>query len=439
MSALGPSSLPSLLLQAASSTWSLSELDTSTFPWDHSFRLEHKLGPRLKVVAIIDPATSVAQAVLDRKRNSFVVSAYAETRICASLDEFVETMKEEDRPHAFIVGSPPAFRGSIKPGRDFEVQVLRHFPNNTPAMFLEKPLSTDTPEEAGKVARMLVDSRTILSVGYFLRYLKGLLVFIFSGSPHPLTTLAVEVVQTMRKILEDNNLEVVATIARYASSYAFSTKHAWWMKSKDCGPIVEQATHFVDLSRYFGGEVDLASVQAQQLDWDEPAGELSVVPVDEKSVEPADRIPRVTSACWKYENGAVGTLVHTLALQGYKYSCELEVYADGYQLKLIDPYNAPELRVRTPHGDEEQIHKVRFGDSLLLRLNLFTNPEGSVNCSPRMTHAFIDATEAAAHSTDNAIAEDDEETDILSSYEDACKTYAFNQQFKKTAAAGKKK
>ncbi|GAA5939118.1 hypothetical protein JCM1841_003360 [Sporobolomyces salmonicolor] len=269
-----------------------------TGPWDHSFRLEHKLGPRLKVVAIIDPATSVAQAVLDRKRNSFVVSAYAETRICASLDEFVETMKEEDRPHAFIVGSPPAFRGSIKPGRDFEVQVLRHFPNNTPAMFLEKPLSTDTPEEAGKVARMLVDSRTILSVGYFLRYLKGLLVFIFSGSPHPLTTLAVEVVQTMRKILEDNNLEVVATIARYASSYAFSTKHAWWMKSKDCGPIVEQATHFVDLSRYFGGEVDLASVQAQQLDWDEPAGELSVVPVDEKSVEPADRIPRVTSACW---------------------------------------------------------------------------------------------------------------------------------------------
>ncbi|GAA5897938.1 hypothetical protein JCM5296_004973 [Sporobolomyces johnsonii] len=384
-----------------------------TGPWDHSFRLEHKLGPRLKVVAIIDPATSVAQAVLDRKRNSFVVSAYAETRICTSLDDFVKTMKAEERPHAFIVGSPPAFRGSLQPGRDFEIQVLKCFPNDTPAMFLEKPLSTDTPEEAGKVARMLVDSRTILSVGYFLRYLK--------------------VVQTMRKILEDNNLEVVATIARYASSYAFSTKHAWWMKSKDCGPIVEQATHFVDLSRYFGGEVDLASVQAQQLDWDEPAGELSVVPVDEESVEPADRIPRVTSACWKYENGAVGTLVHTLALQGYKYSCELEVYADGYQLKLIDPYNAPELRVRTPHGDEEQIHKFTEDDPYAAELN-----------------AFIDATEAAAHSTDNAIAEDDDETDILSSYEDACKTYALswairhaaersNQQFKKTAAAGDKK
>ena len=27
-------------------------------------------------------------------------------------------------------------------------------------------------------------------------------------------------------------------------SYAKIDKAAWWMKSKDCGPIVEQATHF---------------------------------------------------------------------------------------------------------------------------------------------------------------------------------------------------
>lgn len=46
-------------------------------------------------------------------------------------------------------------------------------------------------------------------------------------------------------------------------------------------------------------------------------------------------------------------------LQGYKYSCELDVLCDGYQLKLIDPYNAPELRVRTPNGDDEQVYRVR--------------------------------------------------------------------------------
>lgn len=35
----------------------------------------------------------------------------------------------------------------------------------------------------------------------------------------------------------------------------------------------------------------------------------------------------------KYENGAVGSFTHVVALQGTNYSCELEVYTDGYSLK----------------------------------------------------------------------------------------------------------
>jgi hypothetical protein len=62
------------------------------------------------------------------------------------------------------------------------------------------------------------------------------------------------------------------------------------------------------------------SVQAHALEWDEPAGQLSVIPVDEEKIEEDDRIPRVTTANWKYETGAVGTLTHALVLQGYKYS-----------------------------------------------------------------------------------------------------------------------
>jgi len=126
--------------------------------------------------------------------------------------------------------------------------------------------------------------------------------------------------------------------------------------------------------------------ELRRTDWDEPAGALSVIPVDEASIEPEDRIPRVTSANWKYASGAVGSLTHMLVLQGYRYSCELEVCkqsssvleiysyrtrsylskivlsidADGYQLKLIDPYGNPELRVRTPTSDEEHVYSVCF-------------------------------------------------------------------------------
>lgn len=63
------------------------------------------------------------------------------------------------------------------------------------------------------------------------------------------------------------------------------------------------------------------SVQAHALEWDEPAGALGVVPVDESKIDEDDRIPRVTTANWKYQTGAVGSLTHALVLQGYKYSC----------------------------------------------------------------------------------------------------------------------
>ncbi|TKA52901.1 hypothetical protein B0A53_04204 [Rhodotorula sp. CCFEE 5036] len=340
-------------------------------PWDHSFRLENKLGPRLKVVAIIDPNEQVAQQRLDVKRSSFVEAAYRNTRICHSLEDFVTTMKDHERPHAFVVGSPAAFRGSTKQGRDFEMQVLKFFPKDTPAMFIEKPLSADTVPEALTVAKALVDSKAVVSVGYFLRYLR--------------------VVQTMRQIIEDNDLEVMAVNARYTCSYANIAKKAWWMKSKDCGPIVEQGTHFLDM--YFGGDVDMDSVVAQALEWDEPAGQLSAVPVDEASIPEDDRIPRVTTASWK----------------GYKYSCELDVLCDGYQLKLIDPYNAPELRVRTPNGDDEQVYRFDRDDPYASELG-----------------AWLDECDHGKAADDSAVADDDESYGILSSYEDAAKSYALS-------------
>jgi Putative oxidoreductase C terminal domain len=122
----------------------------------------------------------------------------------------------------------------------------------------------------------------------------------------------------MKKIIEENHLTVMATIARYACAYQAIAKHEWWDKaiwlgtvalhfyevhltlitSVRGGPIIEQGTHFCDLSRYFGGDVDLSTVYSTTLEWDEPAGVLAKVPVDESKVKPENRIPRVTSANW---------------------------------------------------------------------------------------------------------------------------------------------
>ncbi|KAG2041680.1 putative oxidoreductase C terminal-domain-containing protein [Suillus americanus] len=348
-------------------------------PWNHSFRFEHKLGLRLKVVALIDPAIERATAVLQKKCDSFVVSAYQATRVFKTLEDFVKNMSSKDRPRAIVVGSPPMFRGTLQPGRDIEMQILKYFPGV--AIFMEKPIATGPKhelEESFQIAKAISDSKAICSVGYMLRYLKA--------------------VQKMKQIIEENELTVMVTIARYACAYESIAKPDWWDKSKSAGPVIEQGTHFCDLSRYFGGEVDIASVTAHSLDWDENAGHLSKVRIDESKIAPENRIPRVTAATWKYDSGAVGSFIHTATLQGHNYSCELEVHADGYSLKLVNPYVQPMLYVRRPGDDHEQMYTFPDDDPFFSEVS-----------------NWIDIIED--------IEEDPEAAQILSSYEDACRTY----------------
>ena len=122
-------------------------------------------------------------------------------------------------------------------------------------------------------------------------------------------------VQMMKKIIDDNKLTVMCTIARYASAYEAIAKPDWWNKQlryashlclrRECflegdsgGPVVEQGTHFCDLSRYFGGDVEIPSVQAHSVEWNEAPGKLSKIRIDENAIAPESRIPRVTTANW---------------------------------------------------------------------------------------------------------------------------------------------
>jgi hypothetical protein len=93
----------------------------------------------LKVVALIDPFVDRSVAVLKKKRASFVASAYKETLVCKTPEEFAAQMTNDQHPMFILVGCPPAFRGSDEPGRDLEIRLLKLFPGT--AMFVEKPVS----------------------------------------------------------------------------------------------------------------------------------------------------------------------------------------------------------------------------------------------------------------------------------------------------------
>lgn len=63
-------------------------------PWNHTFRIEHKLGPRLRVVGVIDPDTARAERVLRKKCDSFVKPAYENAVVYSSIDEYYQKQKE---------------------------------------------------------------------------------------------------------------------------------------------------------------------------------------------------------------------------------------------------------------------------------------------------------------------------------------------------------
>lgn len=92
-------------------------------------------------------------------------------------------------------------------------------------------------------------------------------------------------------------------INSYTSTIERAQKLAWWDKEQSCGPVVEQATHFVDLTRYIAGEDNEyipSSIKAISVENSEEAGHLSRLGIDESTIDTLNRIPRVTNAFWKH-------------------------------------------------------------------------------------------------------------------------------------------
>lgn len=306
-------------------------------PWDHATRLERLGGVR--VVAVADPDTQRAQKVLAARRSGPAGGMYAGAEVFADFRE----MLDRARPDVAFIGVPPDAHGTAGPPNDMEMACAAAGVH----IFLEKPLAAWPPEEMAPVAEAMARAAAdglVVSVGYMFRY---------SGA-----------IEAMQRILSETPGGVRAVIGRYDCAYSEIAKIEWWDLRFSGGPIVEQATHFVDLSRLLGGEADLASVTAVCIDPNGPAGELSDMPAradgtrGDEPVPAEFRTPRATAAAWRFESGAIGSLTHGVLLHRKKYDSELEVWADGLRMVLEDPYGACRLHVRRPH--EEATETLRF-------------------------------------------------------------------------------
>jgi hypothetical protein len=60
--------------------------------------IDSNLGPRLKVVALIDPFVQRSEEVLQKKRDSLVVGAYQDTAMHKTVAEFAAAMTDKQKP-----------------------------------------------------------------------------------------------------------------------------------------------------------------------------------------------------------------------------------------------------------------------------------------------------------------------------------------------------
>lgn len=160
---------------------------------------------------------------------------------------------------------------------------------------------------------------------------------------------------------------------------------------------MEQATHFCDLARYFGGDVALETVKAYCISPSEPLGMLSRMPTDpltgkmvEEGIPESRRIPRATVAIWRFRSGALGSLTHSSLLNDTRYSSEFEVWADGLLMNLIDPYTECKLVIRSPGVEETQVLSFKGDDPYMSEDEAFLSAVASGN-SDRILSPYSDA------------------------------------------------
>jgi predicted dehydrogenase len=341
-------------------------------PWNHASRLECIADSvQIEVVGITDIDTNRALDVLEKRRAGKYPKIWSSTKVYGS----VEQMIEDSKPAAAWIGLPPIAHGAASGPAAVELQCL----NAGVHLFIEKPLSVRPPEEVAEVTSLLRKRpELVVSVGYMMRYLKA--------------------VQYMKDLLVQHKTQVRAVIAQYNSTYTAIAKPFWWTLDHSGGPIVEQGTHFCDLARFFGGDVDLSTVSACAIGAHEALGQLGCMPTIPGTDVPVDRdipadqqIPRATVAVWKFTSGAVGSLTHASLLQGIKYSAILDVWADGLMMSLRDPYHKCEVAVRKPGEEEEQVLAFEDDDPYLAEDEAFIGKVMEVPSSGPIHSLYADA------------------------------------------------
>jgi predicted dehydrogenase len=192
-------------------------------------------------------------------------------------------MLDQEKLDAVYICIPPfAHKGQ-------EVEIA----NRGLALFVEKPICLDL-SYAQKTEHVISSQGVINACGYMFRYL--------------------DIVDKAKEIIGSSPIVIMR------GSYFSPIPHvSWWRQIElSGGQIVEQATHVVDLMRYFAGEVSRISGE----------GFLGAV----NDIEDYD-LYDATSLTFRFKNGAIANLTTTCVLTN-EYRPGLEIVCRGNHIFL---------------------------------------------------------------------------------------------------------
>lgn len=226
--------------------------------------------PEAEVTALCDVDLPRCEQAVERTRERTAQGsdAAATERAQAMTPKFypdVQHMLDGSDLDAVYVSLPPFAHGAI------EHAII----DAGKAIFVEKPVAI-TMTEGREIAAHIKEKGVISCVGYQLRYSNA--------------------VQAAREALQ--GVPIGLAIAIRLGGLPGT---AWWrVQSKSGGMLIEQHTHGVDLMRYLVGEVESVFAFAN-------TALLTEVP----NLDIAD----VNSVSLRFQNGAVGSIVNSCALQ----------------------------------------------------------------------------------------------------------------------------
>ncbi|KAK9839342.1 hypothetical protein WJX84_000989 [Apatococcus fuscideae] len=321
-------------------------------PWNHAKHISAL--PDVEVVGVSDINTRLAEQRIQEKQQGPEADKWSR---CQAFKHYRELIRSNNPPDAVIIGVPPDKHGGLSEETCMELDFARAGIH----MFVEKPVSVQSADEVGKLSEQLEacynENGAIITAGYMLRY------------------------------------------------------SAWVDQAKR---LLKLATHFVDLMRYICGEIREDTIRAVAVGPNMKLGDLPAQPKAEHMVPMERRINRATAATFHFEEGAIGSLYHSVVLEGARFTAELDIFCDGVHIVIGNPYYQPFLRVRrTRREDYEQtkleesagadmyakefetfIEAIRSGDRSKLK-STYPDAARSYQCTKWITEASVQTAQSA--------------------------------------------